>query len=259
VTLPAGGRLVDLTHPMNLHTPGWVGYPGMKLYYTQTLQTNRVVSQRIETSLHAGTHLDAPMHFAPRGGDIASLPLDRLVGEGVIVDISDVVGEWDEIKPHHITDKVEVRKGDILIYHTGFAKHYAGGSEQDLTRYMCKHPGGGRELAEWIVERELAWWGMDTGSADHPMNTSIKDMRRDLRAEYEERIGVSVDERWPDRDLFVMHNVPFPVGIVHAENVGGDLASLGTRRCHIGAFPWRLEGGEAGICRIVAFLDGEEG
>jgi kynurenine formamidase len=51
-----------------------------------------------------------------------------------------------------------------------------------------------------------------------------------------------------------MHAVPFPKGIVHAENVGGDLAALGTRRCIIGAFPWKFVGGEASICRIVAFL-----
>jgi kynurenine formamidase len=66
---------------------------------------------------------------------------------------------------------------------------------------------------------------------------------------------MSIEERWPDDDLFVMHNVPFPHGIVHAENVGGDIASIGTRRCTIGAFPWRFEGAEAGVCRIVAFLD----
>ena len=251
------GRMVDLTHELSMHTPGWVGYPGGKLYYTQTLQTAGVVSQRIETSLHVGTHLDAPMHMVPpvEGGDIASIPLGRLVRQGVIVDISDSVGPWDEIKPHHITDKIEVLPGDILIYHTGFAKHYLGGAEEDLTHYMCRHPGGGRELAEWIVEMDLAWTGMDTGSGDHPMNTSIRTMRPDLRAEYEDHVGQSVDERWPEKDLFVMHRVPFPHGIVHAENVGGDLASVGTRRCTIGAFPWRFVGGEASICRIIAFIE----
>jgi arylformamidase len=66
---------------------------------------------------------------------------------------------------------------------------------------------------------------------------------------------MSIEERWPDDDLFVMHNVRFPHGIVHAENVVGDLASVGTRRCMIGAFPWRFEGAETGMCRIVAFVD----
>jgi kynurenine formamidase len=247
-------RMVDLSHPLSFHTPGWVGYPGMKQYYVQTLQTHRVVAQRVETSLHVGTHLDAPLHFAPGGGDIASIPLDTLVHEGVVVDISDSVGPFDEIKPHHITDKIEVKRGDIVLYHTGFAKHYLDGSEQDLTQYMCRHPGGGRELAEWICEMELAWTGSDTGSADHPMNTTIKNMRPDIRAEYEALIGSKVEDRWPDDDLFVMHGVPFPKGIVHAENVGGELEALGTRRCIIGAFPWKFIGGEASICRIIAFL-----
>ena len=39
-------KIVDLTHPWSIHTPGWVGYPGGKLYYTQNLQTNQIVSQR---------------------------------------------------------------------------------------------------------------------------------------------------------------------------------------------------------------------
>ncbi len=45
-------KLVDLSQPWNMHTPGWIGYPGSKIYYTQTLQTNRLVSQRLETSLY---------------------------------------------------------------------------------------------------------------------------------------------------------------------------------------------------------------
>ena len=101
------GRLIDLTHPLSWHTPG---------YYTQTLQTNRVVSQRIETSLHVGTHLDAPLHMASGGGDMASIPLDRLCREGVIVDLSDVVGPWDEIKPQHIAEAVGYRSLDRSVW-----------------------------------------------------------------------------------------------------------------------------------------------
>jgi kynurenine formamidase len=29
------------------------------------------------------------------------------------------------------------------------------------------------------------------------------------------------------------------------------------RRCQIGAFPWKFVGGEASICRIVAFIEDE--
>ena len=171
----------------------------MKQYYTQTLQTNRVVSQRVETSLHVGAPGRPAAPHAGRGGHGASIGLDTLIHDGVVVDISDAVGSFDEIKPHHITDKIEVKRGDIVIYHTGFAAHYLGGGDEDLTEYMCRHPGGGRELAEWIVEMDLAWTGSDTGSADHPMNTTIKNMRPDIREEYEDRIGTRLEERGPTR------------------------------------------------------------
>ena len=35
-------RIVDLTHPWGIHTPGWVGYPGGKMYYTQNLRQIRL-------------------------------------------------------------------------------------------------------------------------------------------------------------------------------------------------------------------------
>ena len=261
-------KLVDLSHPINIHTPGWVGYPGSKIYYTQTLQTNRVVSQRIESSLHVGTHLDGPMHMADGGGDMASLPLTKLIHEGVIVDVSDDVSDWSIITPEMITSKVEVKKGDILIIHTGYHRYYEGKPEQDLTRYFCMHPGGTRELAEWMMDMELAWWGIDAGSGDHPMNTTIRHMRPDLTRRFEQKVGMPVRDYFGEytythhrsgreitEDLFPLHYLAFPKGCIHAENVGGDIDKVLNQRCIIGAFPWKFEGGESCPCRIMAFFD----
>jgi kynurenine formamidase len=248
-------RTVDMTHTFSIHTPGWVGYPSPKLSYFQRHATNNIVSQVLELPLHCGTHIDGEFHIISGGADIASMGLDRLVGEGVIVDISDDVEDFSVIKPHHITDKMEVKKGDILIYYTGYSRYYNGGPEEDEVRYFCRHPGGDREFAEWVVEMELAWTGFDCGSGDHPMNTTIRDKRPDIRAEYEQQIGEPVEQRWPQDDLFVMHRLPFSNGIVHLENAGGDIADAVNKRCTIGAFPIPIEGGEASPCRLVAFLE----
>lgn len=249
-------KLVDLSHPWGMHTPPWVGYPSTKIYYWQRRATNGIVSQAIETTLHMGTHLDAQLHITPKGGDIASIPLETLFSDGVIVDISDRVGEWDIIKPEHFQGKVEIRQGDILIYHTGFHHHYTGERDMDEERYMCKHPGGYIELAQWIVDMKFKWTGFDCGSGDHPMNTSIKRMRPDLAREFEKTRNVKIEELFPDEEkLFIMHKLPFPAGIVHVENVGGDIDQVLNKRCKIGCFPWRFEGGEAAMCRVVAFLD----
>lgn len=253
-----GGSLVrayDLTHPFTIHTPGWVGYPSPKLWYFQRHATHGIVSQMLELPLHSGTHFDAQMHIISGGTDIGSIGLDRLLRQGVIVDISDEMHDWAVIKPHHITDRVEVRKGDILLYHTGYARYFNGSPEEDEERYFLRHPGGGRELAEWIVEMELAWTGCDTASGDNPLNTSIRTKwRPEIARQFSDETGQAVDELFPADDLFVMHKVPFAAGICHLENLGGDLSDMGNRRCVIGAFPMPIQGGEASPCRVVAFV-----
>ena len=42
---------------------------------------------RLETSMHAGTHVDAPLHFIADGNDIASLPLAQFVGDCVVLTV----------------------------------------------------------------------------------------------------------------------------------------------------------------------------
>jgi kynurenine formamidase len=173
----------------------------------------------------------------------------------VIVDIVDEMEDWAVIKPRMITERAEVKKGDILIYHTGYHRYYNGRSEEDEERYFLRHPGGDREFAEWIVEMEFAWTGFDCGSGDHPMNTSIRHKRPDVRKAYEKQIGKDVNDVFPEEDLFVMHRVPFQRGITHVENMGGDIEDALGKRCLIGAFPIPIEGGEASPCRVVAFVD----
>jgi kynurenine formamidase len=181
-------KIVDLSHVMNVHTPGWVGYAGNKMYYAQNLQTVRIVAQRIDTALHVGTHFDGAMHATDNPkGDMAHLPLDYLVNRGVVVDISKHMHDWAVITPEIIESAgADIREGDILILHTGWHKHYEGQSQQDLVRYFCYHPGPSLETLRWMLKKKIKWWGMDTGSCDHAMNTSIRYMRRPCRGVHEE-------------------------------------------------------------------------
>jgi kynurenine formamidase len=260
--------MVDLSHTMNVHTPGWVGYAGNKMYYAQNLQTQRIVAQRIDTALHVGTHFDGALHATDGRGDMASYPLEYLVGKGAIVDVSERMDDFAVITPDMLRGKVAIEKGDILIIHTGWHRHYEGQPQQDLVRYFCMHPGGGMELLRWMLDMEIKWFGIDCGSADHPMNTTIRLMRPDIARQFEERVGMKCEAFFPRyeythklsgrrvvNDLFPFHNLAFQEGLQHAENVGGDIAQVLNRRCVIGAFPWKYEGLESCPCRIIAFFD----
>jgi kynurenine formamidase len=263
-------KIVDLTHAMNVHTPGWVGYAGNKLYYAQNLQTQMIVAQRIETALHVGTHFDGAMHATDgRRGDMASLPLDYLMNRGVVIDIADKVTDWSVVTPQMIESSgAQIREGDILILHTGWHRYYEGQKQQDLVRYFCFHPGPNLATMHWMLEKKIKWFAMDTGSCDHPMNTSIRKMRPDIAAQFAREHGKSPEAffgsfeyshklsgRKVTADMFPFHNWAFQEGLLHAENLGGDIELVLGQRCLIGAFPWRYEGLESCPCRILAFLD----
>jgi kynurenine formamidase len=157
-------KIVDMSHVMNVHTPGWVGYAGNRMYYAQNLQTQMIVAQRIETALHVGTHFDGAMHATddPKG-DMASLPLDYLVNRGVVVDISGKMSDWAVITPEIIESAgAEIHEGDILLLHTGWHRHYEGRPQQDLVKYFCFHPGPNLDTLHWMLKKKIKWFAMDT-------------------------------------------------------------------------------------------------
>jgi kynurenine formamidase len=263
-------KIVELSHVMSVHTPGWVGYAGNKMYYAQNLQTQGIAAQRIELALHVGTHFDGAMHATDgRSGDMASLPIDYLFNHGVVVDLSEKVTDWSVITPEMIESTgADIRTGDIVILHTGWHRYYEGQSQQDLVRYFCYHPGPNIDTLHWMLARKIKWFGMDTGSCDHAMNTSIRHMRPDIATEFARVKGKTPAEffgafeyvhkrsgRKVTADIFPFHNWAFQEGLLHAENIGGDIELVLGRRCLIGAFPWRYEGLESCPCRIVACLD----
>jgi arylformamidase len=252
-------RLIDLTIPIGIGTPAWPTYEPLQMKYFKRLAPNGANGQILTHSNHVGTHLDGEIHFYTPGKDIAQLDLDYLVHDGVVVDLSDCAGEYDVYTSKQIEARVEVREGDILIIHTGF--HHYGWDQPtaDEIAYMVKHPGPDRELAEWAKAKKLRWIGVDCGSADHPMNTIIRDwMPRQARQadrHFKATYGKTLAEFFDDSKYQLMHLEMFNEGIIHAECLGGDIDLLLNQRVQIGCFPWRLVDGESCIARIVAFVD----
>jgi kynurenine formamidase len=127
---------------------------------------------------------------------------------------------------------------------------------------MVQHPGPDREFAEWAKKKKIRWIGVDCGSADHPMNTIIRNWmpRQAKQAEkhFKNKYGKTIEEVFSDDKYQLMHIEMFPDGIIHAECLGGAMDLLVNRRVQVGMFPWRFVDGESSIARCVAFLDDKE-
>ena len=255
-------KLIDLTIPLGIGTPPWPTYEPLQVKYFKRLAPNGANGQLLTHSNHLGTHLDGEIHFHTPGKDMAELEMDFLVHEGAVVDLSDVCADYDVYTSEMIEERVEVKEGDILLIHTGY--HHFGWDQPtaDEVRYMVMHPGPDRELAEWAKAKKLRWIGVDCGSADHPMNTIIRNwMPRQARQAdkvFQKKFGMPLEEFFDDTKYQLMHLEMFPHGIIHAECVGGDIDLLVNRRVQVGFFPWRFVDGESSIGRCVAFVDDDE-
>jgi kynurenine formamidase len=250
-------KMYDLTQPLSHLTPPWPTYEPLQIKFFKRLSSNGANGQLITTSNHVGTHLDGSLHFCTHGRDIASVPLEELVGPAAVADLSDMAEDYGIYTSKDITDRVEVKKGDILIINTGYHKYAWDQKEADEVRYMVKHPGPMMEFAQWCREMEIKWIGVDCGSADHPMNTKIREwcpvQAREADDFLKDKYGKGLDDLFPPSHYQLMHVQLFPYDIIHAENLGGDIDKLLNRRTIVGCFPWRFVGGESSICRIVAF------
>jgi len=252
-------KFIDLTIPLGVGTPPWPTYEPLQLKYFKRLAPNGANGQLLTHSNHVGTHLDGEIHFYTPGKDIAELDFEFLVHDGVVVDLSDACGDYDIYTSQMVEERVEVKEGDILIIHTGY--HHYGWDQPtaDEIRYMVAHPGPDREFAEWCRKKKIRWIGVDCGSADHPMNTIIRDwMPRQAKqadAHFQKKYGQPLAQRFDDSKYQLMHLELFNHGIIHAECLGGDIDLLLNQRCTIGCFPWRFVDGESSISRIVAIVD----
>jgi len=253
-------KLVDLTIPLGIQTPPWPTYEPLQVKYFKRLAPNGANGQLLTHSNHLGTHLDGEIHFFTPGLDIASLDLNEfLVGPGVIVDLSDIAGDYDIYTSKMVEERVEVREGDILIVHTGYHRYGWDQPLADEIRYMVKHPGPDREYAEWAKKKKIKWIGVDCGSADHPMNTIIRTwmprQAEEADAHFRAKYGKPMAEMFTPDKYQMMHIEMFPDHIIHAECLGGDIDLLLNQRVTIGCFPWRFVDGESCISRIVAFVE----
>jgi kynurenine formamidase len=150
----------------------------------------------------------------------------------------------------------EIREGDVVVLYTGWDQYNWTKPTRDDVMYFDRHPGPQPEVIDYLIdEKKIKWLGGDLASMDHSMYVRIRWMRPDLVREYEQMTGRPIEETLPERDFEYVHYRTARSNVCMLENLGGELAEVAGRRCILGAFPWRWEGGEGCVCRVAAFLD----
>src|SRR4030095_13990724 len=85
------GELVDLSHTYDAQTIYWPTAEGFRLRKDADGVTPAgyyYAANSLFTSEHGGTHIDAPIHFAQGHQAVDAIPLNRLMGGALIVDVT---------------------------------------------------------------------------------------------------------------------------------------------------------------------------
>lgn len=242
VGLPAG-RLVDLTHAFDARTVFWPTEHGFSLEARAAGDTPGgywYAANAFSTAEHGGTHLDAPYHFDRAGDTAERIPLEKLVGEAVVVDVREASARDRD----HLVDVAALAAheaahgpipgGAIVLVHTGFAAawpdraRYLGTERRGEDAVAELHfPGLHPEAARWLVqERRVRAVGIDTASIDRGQSRS-----------------------------FEAHRVLAAAQVPIFENVAA-LDAVPPRGALVLALPMKIAGGTGGPLRIVALVPG---
>jgi kynurenine formamidase len=240
VQFPAGD-LVDLSHTYDKTTIFWPTADPFRLDKVADGVTPGgyyYAANNVFTSEHGGTHIDAPVHFAQGAQTVDQIPLDRLFGPVVIVDVV----EQSEKNADYLVTTDDVMKAEreqgpipsnaVVLIRTGFSRRwpdaakYLGTAERGEAAVAKLHfPGLHPDAARWIVaNRPIKAIGIDTASIDYGQST-----------------------------MYESHRVLFAQGIPAFENLTA-LERLPLRGASIVALPMKIGGGSGGPLRAVAIV-----
>jgi kynurenine formamidase len=183
--------------------------------------------------------MDAPIHFYKDRNSVDEIPLDNIIGEGVVIDVSkkcsydrdyrvmiEDFADWE-------TENGKIPFNSIVLLKTGYGKYwpdriqYMGTDERGTEAVSKLHfPGLHPDAAVWLIEeRKIKAVGIESPSIDYGQS-----------------------------QLFETHVTLAKNNIPILENVA-NLNELPSKGFTIIALPMKIKGGSGGPTRIIALIN----
>ncbi|WP_440121054.1 cyclase family protein [Tenacibaculum sp. Ill] len=236
-------KIIDLSHAYSSETVYWVTAKEFKLDTVFKGQTDKgfyYSANNFSTAEHGGTHIDAPIHFAEKGQTVDEIPLEKLIGSAIKIDVSsktlnnpNYLIKIDDFLAWENKEKIKIPNGSIILLETGFSKYYP-----DKVKYMgtdergedaikkLHFPGLSKEAAKWLIEeRNINAIGIDTPSIDYGQS-----------------------EYFESHVILLSKNIPAFENLTNLDK----LPSIGFK---IIALPMKIKNGSGAPLRIVAIVN----
>tara|TARA_R110002073_G_scaffold123234_2_gene266895 strand:- start:80544 stop:81362 length:819 start_codon:yes stop_codon:yes gene_type:complete len=239
----SNSKIIDLSHSYSHETIYWVTAKEFELDTVFKGRTDKgyyYSANNFATAEHGGTHIDAPIHFAEGGQSVDEIPLTKLIGSAIKIDVSknalenpDYLVSIDDLKTWEEKHNTQIPDGSIVLLQTGFSTYYPNkvkymGTDErgDNAVQLLHFPGLEPEAATWLTEnRNIHSIGIDTPSIDYGQST-----------------------------LFKSHVILLSKNIPAFENLTG-LEQLPEKDFTVIALPMKIKSGSGSPLRIVALIN----
>jgi len=230
---PERWRVLDLSYAVSDALPQWPGDSNsFHVEHISRIEEDGFFARSFWMLEHYGTHLDAPAHFVAGGATAEQIPVERLLGPAVVLDVREFAASNPdyELDAGRVTawetQHGRVPRGAIVLLRTGWAERWPDANRyrnQDAAGAM-HFPGFGPDAARILIERGVSGIGCDTMSVD------------------------------PGRSReYPVHRLALGAGLYHLENLA-DLSALPESGAFLVVAPLKLEGGSGAPCRVFAIL-----
>jgi kynurenine formamidase len=147
--------IVDLTQLICDGLPAYPGDDETSLIQSKYIQEDFYNNHYLKINMHAGTHIDGPMHLLDTNTYLNEFPLETFIGEGSVLDVSgetiiDYKEEYEEL----------IQQKQIVLLYTGYSKYFG------QSKYFTDYPTLTTQFAGLLIRKEVKMVGLDTPSPD---------------------------------------------------------------------------------------------
>jgi kynurenine formamidase len=175
--------VVDLSHTMSPDFPTFFGVPGIEMQKQFDFKKDGFNLNWWRIIEHAGTHIDAPIHFSENGATVDKIGAETLVAPLAVIDVRSRAAQnpdylvarqdlldWEK-KNRKLPDNCCVAMLSGWGQHVGDAGKYTGKDAGGVFHF----PGFAPAAVEWLLaERKVVGLAVDTLSLDNGPSKDFK-------------------------------------------------------------------------------------
>jgi kynurenine formamidase len=159
--------LILLSYPLSRSSPLYPGIPPVTFDKTRSIARGDPANQsRITVSAHAGTHIDAPLHFCPDGKNVAEmLACGAKFAPAYCIEIKKDPGDCITVEDIE-NCTTECADAAALLTRTGAFAY----RDHDPAKYITDHPWVHENVPAYLRKHfpSLRLFGLDAISLNHP-------------------------------------------------------------------------------------------